>query len=254
MVRSELKKQAKEQLKGNLWMIVLASLIVGVISGACGFVPLVGSIVTLVIGPAFTLGMTMIYLNVTYGDQADVATLFDGFKNFGTAFLTNLLIGIFTMLWSLLLIVPGIIKAISYSMSFYILAENPEMSATEAINESKEIMDGHKMEYFILNLSFLPWFLLCIVTLGIAAIYVTPYVSLTYTDFYHNIKRKKSTIQVKEVKEQPAIEEVKTEGSEDTSINLTDIGETEEETSTTIESGETVDHSADSTDTTAHFE
>lgn len=207
MIRAELKKQAKEQLKGNMWMIVLAGIVVSVISGACGVVPLVGGIISMVITPPLTLGMTMIYLNVTYGDKAEVGTVFEGFKNFGPAFLTSLLVGIFTFLWSLLLIIPGFIKAISYSMSFYILAENPGMTATEAINESKEIMNGHKMDYFVLCLSFIPWILLVGVTLGIAGIYVIPYMKLTYTDFYHNIKRQQPAANGTEIiEEQPVLE------------------------------------------------
>ena len=104
-----------------------------------------------------------------------------------------LLVAVFTLLWSLLLYIPGIIKAISYSMSFYILAENPEMSAREALNESKKIMHGHKMDYFVLALSFIPWILLVMITFGIAAIWVAPYMQLTITNFYHSIKTKKDT-------------------------------------------------------------
>ena len=63
------------------------------------------------------------------------------------------------------------------------------MTAREAIRESKEIMNGHKMDFFVLSLSFIPWILLVYVTLGIASIYVMPYMQLTYTNFYHNIKR-----------------------------------------------------------------
>ena len=114
--------------------------------------------------------------------------LFSGFQNFGNAFLANLLMFIFIFLWSLLLIVPGIIKAISYSMTFFVLAEHPEMSGKEAIDESKKIMEGHKWEYFVLSLSFILWFLLGSITLGIAYIYVVPYMSTTITNFYHEIK------------------------------------------------------------------
>lgn len=199
MIRAELKQQAKDQLKGNLWMLVLASLIISAVGMVGGMIPIVGGIAVMVVSPALSLGLVMMYLNVTYGEGANISTLFDGFKYLLPAFVLNLLIGIFTFLWSLLLIVPGIIKGISYSMSFYILAENPEMTAKEAINESKEIMEGHKMEFFVLQLSFIPWFLLVAVTFGIAAIYVVPYVGLTLTNFYHNVKKQKSTMTVNEV-------------------------------------------------------
>ena len=189
MIRSELKEQAKAQLKGNLGMLFLCSLIIVLISAACGAIPVVGAIASIILSPPLALGLTMVYLNVTYGDKADVSTVFDGFKTFGTSIVLNILMSIFTFLWSLLLIIPGIIKGISYSMSFYILAENPDMSATDALNESKAIMEGHKMDYFVLTLSFIPWFLLMMITFGLAGIYVVPYMTLTITNFYHNIKR-----------------------------------------------------------------
>ena len=93
------------------------------------------------------------------------------------------------MLWSLLFVIPGIIKGYSYSMAFYILAENPDMTAKEAITESREIMNGHKWELFVLGLSFILWAFAIVFTLGIAAIYVEPYMQLTIANFYHNIKR-----------------------------------------------------------------
>jgi len=74
-------------------------------------------------------------------------------------------------------------------MSFYILAENPHMKAREALNESKKIMHGHKWEFFVLNLSFILWILLCMVTMGIALIYVLPYMEATFVNFYNSIKR-----------------------------------------------------------------
>jgi uncharacterized membrane protein len=73
-------------------------------------------------------------------------------------------------------------------MTFYVLAEHPEMSGKEAIDESKKIMDGHKWEYFVLSLSFILWYLLGSVTFGIAYIYIIPYISTTITNFYHEIK------------------------------------------------------------------
>lgn len=195
ITRAELKQQAKAQMKGNLGMLILCTLIVGLISGACGMIPAVGTIASIIVAPPLSLGLIMVYLNVTYGDKADVGTVFDGFKTFGPSIVLNLLIGIFTFLWSLLFIIPGIIKAISYSMAFYVLAENPNMSATEALNESKAIMEGHKMDYFVLSLSFIPWYLLVVVTFGIAALYVGPYISLTTTNFYHNVKRQQASAQ-----------------------------------------------------------
>ena len=151
-----------------------------------GIISLLGSI--FVIYPA-AMGLTKVYLNVTYGDEPSAATLMDGFKvNYINNVLLYVLIGVFTALWSLLLVIPGIIAAYSYTMAPYILLEHPELSAKEAIGYSKQMMKGHKFELFVLQLSFILWALLGVVTLGIAYIYVGPYITLTTTDFYHNIK------------------------------------------------------------------
>ncbi|MGN0156559.1 MAG: DUF975 family protein [Lachnospiraceae bacterium] len=192
--RAELKQQAKEQLKGNLGMLFLCGLVVSLISVGVAFatalipIPFVSTIASLLVTAPISLGLIKVYLNTTYGEKPQVATIFDGFKQFGPAVILNILIAVFTFLWSLLLFIPGIIKGLSYSMSFYILAENPDMTAKEALNESKAIMDGHKMDLFVLQLSFILWALLGVVTFGIAYIYVIPYMQLTITNFYHRIK------------------------------------------------------------------
>ena len=189
MIRAELKAQAKAQLKGNVGMLFLCSLIVYAIGILCCMIPVVGAIASLIITPGLSIGLLLVYLDLSKNLDTHVSRLFDGFRYWGKALWLMILVSVFTFLWALLLYVPGIIKAISYSMSYYILAENPEMTAREALNESKEIMKGNKLNFFILELSFFFWLLLVVVTFGIAAIYVEPYMQLTYANFYHNIKR-----------------------------------------------------------------
>lgn len=191
LTRVELKAQAKQQLKGKVWWLFLCTLIVSGISMILGMIPVVGVIATYIIAPALSIGLTMVYLSVTYGEDVQINMLFDGFRGklFGKSIALFLLIIIYTMLWSLLFVIPGIIKGYSYSMAFYILAENPDMTANEAITESREIMNGHKWELFVLCLSFILWAFAIVFTFGIAAIYVEPYMQLTMTNFYHNIKR-----------------------------------------------------------------
>lgn len=196
MIRAELKAQAKAQLKGNVGMLFLCSLIVYAIGILCCMIPVVGAIASLIITPGLSIGLLLVYLDLSKNLDTHVSRLFDGFRYWGKALWLMILVSVFTFLWALLLYVPGIIKAISYSMSYYILAENPEMTAREALNESKEIMHGHKMEYFVLGLSFIPWVLLVAITFGIAAIWVIPYMQLTITNFYNNIKRQKEVTPV----------------------------------------------------------
>lgn len=145
-------------------------------------------IVTLLLVPVLNLGVHQIYLKATTDEKPHFSEMFSKMSQFGTAFLTSLLTGIFVILWSLLLIIPGIIAAYSYSMVYFILAENPEMSAMEAIRESKRIMKGHKFELFVLQLSFIWWYLLCVVTFGLASIYVIPYTEMAKANFYNKIK------------------------------------------------------------------
>lgn len=186
--RVDLKMKAKEEIKGNILMLFLCSLIISLIAGALGMIPVVGFIAALVIEAPLALGLSMLYLGMTRGEKVEVGNLFKGFNQFQNSLVLLLLQTIFTFLWSLLFVIPGIIKGLSYSMSFYVLAENPEMSGREALEESMRIMDGHKMDLFVLQLSFIPWMLLTTVTFGIAAIYVVPYVTQTTTNFYLAIK------------------------------------------------------------------
>lgn len=188
MTRVELKMLSKTQIKGKIGVLFLCSLSIGLINWAISYIPIAGAIVSGIIAPAFLLSTSIIYLNLVNGNNVEVGDIFSGFKNFWRAFVLSFVAGIFIILWSLLLVVPGIIKTYSYSMAFYILAENPEMSAMDALNESKRLMDGHKMEFFVLQISFFWWILLFIGTLGIAGIYVIPYILTTNVNFYKSIK------------------------------------------------------------------
>ncbi len=188
MTRAELKAKAKEQLQGKIGILFVCMLIIGAIGAVCGFIPVVGWIATIFVTPALSIGLILVYLDVTYGKNVEIGRLFNGFQYTGKALWLSILIGVFTFLWTLLCYIPGIVKAFSYSMSYYVLAENPNMTAREALNVSKRITDGHKMDLFVLQLSFIPWILLTTVTCGIASIYVIPYMALTTANFYHEIK------------------------------------------------------------------
>lgn len=190
MIRAELKAAAKEQIKGKIGILFVCYLIIFGIGLACGLIPIVGGVASFVITPAISLGLCCIYLGLTKGENVEIGTLFSRFSSIGKALWLNILIAVFTFLWSCLLWIPGIIKGLSYSMAYYVLADNPEMTAREALNESKAIMHGHKMDLFVLYLSFILWDILVCFTFGIASVYVLPYQSATIANFYQNIKRK----------------------------------------------------------------
>lgn len=210
--RAEIKAQAREQLRGKVWMLFLVMVImyavlfpVSLLTQFEGAVAFVGVIGTYIITPPLSLGLIMVYLDVTYGDPVEISTLFKGFQRIGKSIALFLWMLLFILLWSCLFIIPGIIKSYSYSMAWYILAENPDMTAREALTESKIIMNGHKLDFFVLQLSFFFWALLIIVTFGIATIYVVPYQQLTFTNFYHNIKRQPAPV-AEEVYAEPMAE------------------------------------------------
>lgn len=192
MNRLELKSAAKEQIKGKIGILFVITLIIGAISGLAGVVlnliPGGGLISLIIVTPAFALSITRVYLNLLIGVTPDVKDAFSGFDDFWAAFKVNFLVGLFTYLWSLLLIIPGIVKAYSYSMALFILAENKGKSALECINESKELTNGHKMDLFVLSLSFIGWFLLVSITFGIAYIWVGPYMQATFANAYATLK------------------------------------------------------------------
>ena len=118
----------------------------------------------------------------------ELGALFDGFRDFGRIFLTLFLQGVYTLLWTLLLIIPGIVKAYSYAMTSYILYDNPELQGNAAIEKSMRMMRGHKLELFLLHLSFIGWALLCILTLGIGLFWLVPYVQASQAAFYEDVK------------------------------------------------------------------
>lgn len=189
MDRQTLKSNAKSQISGQIGKLFLVNFDVVLISFAVNLIPILGSFVsTFIVTPALNIGVTMIYLDVANNYEFRVGDVYNGFNKFWGAFKVTFLVGFFTFMWSLLFVIPGIIKSFSYSMAMYVMAEEKDIGAIEAINRSKKMMEGHKMEAFVLGLSFIGWILLGIVTLGIAFIYVIPYMETTMANFYNSIK------------------------------------------------------------------
>jgi len=189
---SILMKRASESLKGQWPIAIITFLIFGLLISApqmsndnSGFSMF--SIITLFISGPLYLGAAFFSLAISRGKVAKIEQLFDGFHHFKVSFIAYLLVAIFTILWMLLLIIPGIIAAISYSMTFYIIADNKSIDAMEAIEKSKEMMYGHKWDYFFLCLRFFGLGLLCILTLGIGFLWLVPYVNVTTAKFYDTL-------------------------------------------------------------------
>lgn len=186
MNNDALMKSAREALKGKWTLAVLTYLvyiIIAGISGAFGW-----GLLGLVIGGPLYLGIAIFSLNIARGKEAKIEQIFDGFQRFSTSFIAYILMFIFIFLWMLLLIIPGIIAAISYSMTFFIIADDPGISPMDALSKSKKMMDGHKMRFFGLYLIFFLLTLLSALTLFIGLLWLMPFMYVTFAKFYEDIK------------------------------------------------------------------
>lgn len=146
------------------------------------------SLIHFILGGVIRQGYA-IYLLKQYDRKSvpQVNDLFSQFDHFGDAFCLKFLQGLFIFLWSLLLVFPGIMKSYAYSMAPFIMAENPEMTAREALRASDDLMYGHKAELFFLDLSFIGWVLLSVLTLGIGSFWLNPYMNAAHAAFYRNL-------------------------------------------------------------------
>lgn len=181
------KKLAKEHLNGAWGPTIGMFLILWLFSCIVPFIPVVGQFAGFLFGGVIAMGYVAIAMAVVHGKKPDTSDAFSGFNQFWRNFVAYFLMTLFITLWSLLLIIPGIIKTYSYSATFFLLNRYPEMGAKDAITKSRAIMDGHKMEAFYLSLSFFFWILLVIVTFGLAGFYVFPYMSVTMAEFYNKL-------------------------------------------------------------------
>ena len=152
-----------------------------------GAILTVWSLVMLVLGGAVSLGYAKFNLNLVDGQPPRFDDLFSEFHRIWPAFCLHFLMGLFIVLWSLLFIIPGILAAYSYAMAPYILAENPDMTAREAIAASKEMMRGNRWRLFCLGFSFIGWAILTALTLGIGTLWLRPYEEAAHAAFYREV-------------------------------------------------------------------
>lgn len=186
------KRSALDKLEGN-WgqeaLIIFIYFIFAFISSLLFKDSLMLQLISLLLVP-MALGINYHYLMIADGKEHGKEDLFRYYKTtdiFGLLLL-NIVVGILTMLWAFLLIIPGIIMSIAYSLALFIKMENPEIGIMDAINTSKTWMKGNKGKYFLLELSFIGWFLLIVVGFGIPMFWVMPYYMLTLTEFYIDIR------------------------------------------------------------------
>ena len=183
----QIRQRAWDALNGKMGQAALITLIFAILASVASSITF-GALMILLLPMEYAF--TIAFLRMIRGEkQMEVADLFTVYRdNFERSFLLELLMGIFIFLWSLLLFIPGIIKAYSYAMAPYILHDHPEMSASEAIDESMNLMEGQKMRLFLLDLSFIGWYLLCMLTFGLLLFIVTPYHMTARAEFYRELQ------------------------------------------------------------------
>ncbi|KSU83054.1 Uncharacterized membrane protein [Fictibacillus enclensis] len=210
----EIKKEAWVALKNKWGLAVLLTILLGIFtfvipdlfsayaSGGLSNYYLgdtyEGDITSLIVGlilyPA-VIGYNWVFLSLIRREPQGVKSMFHPFAVIGTYLKligTTILIWLFTALWTMLLIVPGIIKGLAYSQTYYVLKDNPDLPILHAITESRRLMDGYKWKFFLLQLSFIGWIILAILTLGLGFLWLTPYMTASSAEFYNEIRQAKA--------------------------------------------------------------
>lgn len=182
----QLRNRAWNALDGKLGQAALVTLIFVIISSAASSATF-GALAILLLPMQYAF--TVAFLRMIRGEkELEVADLFTVYRDqFERTFIVELLMNLYTLLWMLLLIVPGIVKAYSYALAPYLVQDHPEMSASQAIDESMRLMEGHKMRLFMLDLSFIGWWLLCCLTFGLLTFIVAPYQLTARAEFYREL-------------------------------------------------------------------
>ena len=229
--RSELKSNAKLALKANYWKAVLVGLILSFILGSGSTAAqnsarsstdgltdidpvMVFTVIGIILAAVFVAMVISILLSIFIWNPLEVGCQkffinlsrvlayirkFPHLINYSSAAHIGMIMflrGLFTGLWMLLFIIPGIVKSYEYMMIPYLLAEHPEMTRQEAFAESKQMMDGNKWDAFVLDLSFIGWTLLGVCTFGILLVfYVEPYIYLTRAELYHALKNNNKSVE-----------------------------------------------------------
>ena len=192
MTRAQLKEQAKGIISKNYWFVIGVTFLFNLIIAAVSGLPWLSAVAIFFIMP-IDMGLIITYLDLADGLKPNVGEMFsNGFD--GKYYLRRVggmaWMALFTFLWSLLFVIPGIVKGISYSMTPYILAKYPEIPAKEALKLSMKVMEGRKWEFFVLELSFIGWGILAGITFGLLGIfYVIPYMYITEVLWQQNVMK-----------------------------------------------------------------
>lgn len=195
---SVLRKEARHVMQGNWGTMAIAMVVFIVFSLYCVVIlecftyktKAIEILIEIFVGFPLGYSIAIMCLDLYRKKEVHSGDLFQGYNSLARVVMTYILVSIYIFLWSLLLLIPGIIKTYSYSMVPFILKDHPELENNAAIEESMRIMRGHKMKLFLLDLSFIGWGILSCLTLGIGFIFLTPYMTTARAAFYEDIKDK----------------------------------------------------------------
>jgi uncharacterized membrane protein len=185
---SILMSDAKASLSGKWGLAIGVSVLYAILSSGIQSVKGIGWIISLIITGPLMYGFQLFALTLSRNEEGHLAQLFEGFKLFEKTLKLYLWMVLKVLLWMLLLIVPGVIKAISYSQAFYLFIDDNSLTAKEALEKSEQMMEGNKMRLFLLSLRFFGLALLCILTLGIGFLWLIPYAQVTMAKFHDDLK------------------------------------------------------------------
>ncbi len=189
----DLMSRARVSLKGNWGLAVGGNVIYLVLFALVQSIPYFGWLGGLIIGGPLTFGLSAFFLSLSRRQEARLSQLFDGFNYFVNILKAYLFMSLFILLWTLLFIIPGLVAGLSYSQTFFILADNPQMEGREALKKSKALMAGNRWRLIFLFGRFSGWFLLGILSLGIGFLWIFPYLFTTLSFFYNDIKENNIT-------------------------------------------------------------
>lgn len=184
-IRRELKAAAKDNLFANFKNILIFNILTTALIMAAGFVLRIFSVF---IVPAIAMSTFIFFLAIVRGKKTNLEMIFSGFQDYWRVLLANVAIGVAVFIAGLFFVIPGIILGFAWSQTFFILADDKKISVFEAMRQSYIMMKGHKFDYWVLVLSFLGWMLVTVLTFGLGFILLVPYMQLTFTEFYLDVK------------------------------------------------------------------
>lgn len=186
---SAYREAAWNSLSGNWGSTAVLTLVYFLIACVASVIDVKGELITILLIAPLIYSYEIIFLdNLRSGKAFDVQSLFEGYNDYLRITGTYLLMCVYICLWTLLLVIPGIIKSVAYSQTLFVLRDEPTLKYNGAIERSMAMMEGHKMDYFLLILSFIGWYILGIVSFGIGFLWINPYITRALVIFYEDLK------------------------------------------------------------------